>query len=190
MTKPRKTSCKHISNTRSYYDKKAKASPLKEKDYCLILQPKADHQGSKIAFRDFRWICPYLVEKVFPNNNYIVPQLNTNETQILPRIRLRKYNPEKPPEDNCQEAQWQADDNIVVPQDDINTIAWEAEIGGHLFDIPIIFTDPNAIDFDDSRTQGPDNVFVPRSYFYDSIDGQNKEICPNSDPSVPRTLMP
>ena len=30
-----------------YYDKKAKASPLKEKDYCFILQPKADHQGSK-----------------------------------------------------------------------------------------------------------------------------------------------
>ena len=30
-----------------YYDKKAKASPLEEKDYCFILQPKADHQGQK-----------------------------------------------------------------------------------------------------------------------------------------------
>ena len=30
-----------------YYDKKAKASPLKEKDYCFILQPKADHQRVK-----------------------------------------------------------------------------------------------------------------------------------------------
>ena len=30
---------------KKYYDKKAKASPLKEKDYCFILQPKADHQG-------------------------------------------------------------------------------------------------------------------------------------------------
>ena len=37
-----------------YHDKKAKASPLKEKDYCFILQPKADHQGSKIPFCDFR----------------------------------------------------------------------------------------------------------------------------------------
>ena len=79
-----------------YYDKKAKASPLKEKDYCFILQPKADHQGSKIPFRDFRWIGPYIVEKVLPNNNYIVRKLNTNKTQILHRIRLRKYNPEKP----------------------------------------------------------------------------------------------
>ena len=63
-----------------YYDKKAKASPLKEKDYCFILQPKTDHQGSKIPFRDFRWIGPYLVEKVLPNHNYIVRRLNTNKT--------------------------------------------------------------------------------------------------------------
>ena len=173
-----------------YYDKKAKASPLKEKDYCFILQPKADHQGSKLPFLDFRWIGPYIVEKVLPNNNYIVRKLNTNKTQILHRIRLRKYNPEKPPEDNYQEAQWQIDDNFVVPQDDLYTIAWEAEFGGHLFDIPIIYTDPNAIDFDDSHTQGPDTVIVPRSYFHDSSDGQNKETCPISDPSVPQTLLP
>ena len=99
------------------------ASPLKEKDYCFILQPKADHQGSKIPFRDFRWIGPYLVEKVLPNNNYIVRKLNTNKTQILRRVRLRKRNPEKPPEDNYQETQRQIDDNIVVPQDDLYTIA-------------------------------------------------------------------
>ena len=173
-----------------YYHKKAKASPLKEKDYFFILQPKADHQGSKIPFPDFRWIGPYLVEKILPNNNYIVRKLNTNKTQILHRIRLRKNNPEKPPEDNYQEAQWQIDDNIVVPQDDLYTIAWKAEFGGHLFDIPIIYTDPNAIDFDESLTQGPDTVIVPRSYFHDSSDGQNREICPISDPSVPQTLMP
>ena len=121
-----------------YYDKKAEASPLKEKDYCFILQPKADHQGSKVPSRDYRWIGPYLVQKVLPNNNYIVRKLNTNKTQIPHRIRLRKYNPEKPPEDNHQETQWQVDDNVVVPQDDLYKIAWEAEIGGHLFDIPII----------------------------------------------------
>ena len=71
-------------------DKKAKASPLKEKDYCFILQPKADHQRSKIPFRDFCWIGPCLVENVLPKNNYIVRKLNTNKTQILHRIRLRK----------------------------------------------------------------------------------------------------
>ena len=173
-----------------YYDKKAKASPLKEKDYCFILHSKADHQGSKILFRNFRWIGLYLVEKVLPNNNYIVRKPNTNETQSLHRILLRKNNPEKPPEDNHQETQWQVDDNIVVPQDDLYTIAWEAEFGGHLFDIPILYTDPNAIDFDDSHTQGPDTVIVPRSYFHDSSNGQNRETCPISDPSVPQTPNP
>ena len=69
----------YIKNKR-YYDKKSKASPLKEKDYCFILQPKSDHQGSKTTFRDFRWIGPYIVEKVLPNNNYIVGKLNTNKT--------------------------------------------------------------------------------------------------------------
>ena len=111
------------------YDKKAKSSPLKEKDYCYILQPKAHHQGSKIPFRDFRWIGPYLIEKVLPNSNYILRKLNTNKTQILHRIRLRKCNPEKLPEDKYQEAQWQIDDNIIIPQDDLYTIACEAEFG-------------------------------------------------------------
>ena len=155
-----------------------------------MLQPKADHQGSKIPFRDFRWIGPYLVEKVLPNNNYIVRKLNTNKTQILHRIRLRKYNPEKPPEDNHQETQWKVDDNMVVPQDDLYTIAWEAEFGGHLFNIPTIYTDPNAIDFDDSHTQGPDTVIVPRSHLHDSSNGQNRETRRISDPSVTRTLTP
>ena len=117
-------------------------------------------------------------------------KLNTNKTQILHRIRLRKYNPEKPPEDNHQETQWQVDDNIVVPQDDPYTIAWEAELGGHLFDIPIIYTHPNAIDFDDRHTQGPDTVIIPRSYFHELSNGQNRETCPISDPSVPQTPKP
>ena len=104
---------------KSYYDEKAKTSMLKEKDYCFILQPKADHQASKIPFRDFRWIGPYLVQKVLPNSFYIVRKLNTNKTQILHRIRLRKYNPEESLVDNYQEAQWQIDDDIVVPQDNL-----------------------------------------------------------------------
>ena len=173
-----------------YYNRKAKASPLKEKDYCFILQAKADHQGSKIPFCDFRSIGPYPVEKLLPNNNYILRKLNTNKTQILHRIRLRKYNPEKPSEDNYQETQWQIDDNIVVPQDDLYTIAWEAEFGEHLFDIPIIYTDPNAIDFDESHTQGPDTVIVPRSYFHDSSNSQNGETCSISDLSVSQTPKP
>ena len=49
---------------KAYYDKQANASKLKEADYVYILQPKADHQGSKIPFAEFRWIGPYIIEKV------------------------------------------------------------------------------------------------------------------------------
>ena len=114
-----------------------------------MFQPKADHHCSEIPFCDFRWIGPSLVEKVLPNRIYLVRKLNNNQTQILHQIRLRKYNPETPPEDNSQEAQWQVDDNIVVPQDDLLTLEKKVEFGGRLFDITIIYTDLNAIDFDE-----------------------------------------
>ena len=74
---------------KAYYDKKANATKLKQSDYVYILQPKADHQGSKIPFTDFRWIGPYIVEKVLPNKKYVVRKIGTNKTQILHRMRLR-----------------------------------------------------------------------------------------------------
>ena len=54
---------------KAYYDKKANASKLKEKQYMYILQPKADHQRSKTPFTELRWIGPYIVEKALPDNN-------------------------------------------------------------------------------------------------------------------------
>ena len=86
-----------------YYDEKAEASPLKEKDYCFILQPKADHQGSKIPFRDVHWFGLYHGQKILPNMKNNVRKLNTNKIQILHRIRIRKYNLEKSPEDTYPE---------------------------------------------------------------------------------------
>ena len=46
---------------KEYYDREAKAVPLIEDDYCFVLQPKADHQESKIPFRDYRWVGPFNV---------------------------------------------------------------------------------------------------------------------------------
>ena len=170
-------------NYKKFYDKKAKASPLEEKKL-LIFQPKADQQGSKLPFRDFRWTGLYLVENVLTTKNYILRKLNTNKFQILHRIRFRKYNLETQPHDNYQETQWQTDENTIILQDDLYTLAWEAEVEGHQFDIPFIYTHPKASDFDESHTQGPDTGFVPRSNFHDSSYGQNRENCSISDPSV------
>ena len=65
---------------KEYYDRKAKAAPLQQGDYCFILQSLADHQGSKTPFREFRWIGSYVIKNVLPNENYIVQKLNSNQT--------------------------------------------------------------------------------------------------------------
>ena len=117
---------------KEYYDRKAKAAPLKENEYCFVLQPKADNQGSKIPFRDYRWVGPFVVQKVLPNENYIVRRINTNKTQILHRIRLKKFVPNQPLEDNFREQQLQTDEEIVIPQDDLYVITWETDFGEQL----------------------------------------------------------
>ena len=117
---------------KEYYDRKAKAAPLKENEYCFVLQPKADHQGSKIPFRDYRWVGPFIVQKVLPNENYIVRRLNTNKTQILHRIRLKKFVPNQLLEDNFPEQRLQPDEEIVIPQDELYIITWETDFGEQL----------------------------------------------------------
>ena len=64
---------------KEFDDRKAKAAPLNEQDFCFILQPKADNQGSKIPFGDYHWGEPYRIEKVLPTDNYIVRRLSTNK---------------------------------------------------------------------------------------------------------------
>ena len=59
----RKNTMQAYIKYKAYYDKKANASKLKEADHVYILQPKADHQGSKIPFREFRRVGPYIIEK-------------------------------------------------------------------------------------------------------------------------------
>ena len=76
-----------------YYDKKATATPLKINDYCYVLNPKADNQSIKFAFKDCIWTGPYIVVKVLSNNNYVVRRTGTRYTQTLHRIRLRLYAP-------------------------------------------------------------------------------------------------
>ena len=117
---------------KEYYDRKAKAAPLRENDYCFVLQPKADHQGSKIPFRDYRWVGSFIVQKVLPYENYFVRRINTNKTQILHRICLKKFVPNQPLEDNVREQRLQPDEEIVIPQDDLYIITWETDFGEQL----------------------------------------------------------
>ena len=120
---------------KAYYDRKAKAAPLETTDYCYILNPKADTQATKIPFREFRWCGPYKIEKVLPNNNYIVRRLGTNKTQLLHRIRLRKFTPQAPLADIfVRETDWQKDDQMTIANDDLYAQSWNTKFGANPFD--------------------------------------------------------
>ena len=120
---------------KAYCDRKAKASPLETTDYCYILNPKADTQATKIPFREFRWQGPYKVEKALPNNNYIVRRLGTNKTQLLHRIRLRKFTPQAPLADIfVRESDWQKDDQMPVAHDYLYAQSWNTNFGPNPFE--------------------------------------------------------
>ena len=120
---------------KAYYDKKANASKLKEADYVYILQLKADHQSSKIPFTELRWIGPYIIEKLLPNNNYLVRKIDTNKTQVLHRMRMRQFTPRQPPVDitvNPQE--YKSDPEVSLNHDDLHSRAWELDFEQPIFD--------------------------------------------------------
>ena len=72
---------------KAHYDKTAKTTKPKEAEYVFVLHPKADQQGSKIRFMEFRCIGANIIEKVLSNNIYLVRKISTNKTQVLHRIR-------------------------------------------------------------------------------------------------------
>ena len=131
----RKNAMQAYINYKAYYDKKANASKLKRADYVYILQPKADHQGSKIPFTDFRWIGPYDIEKVLLNNNFLVHKIGTNKMQVLHRMRLRQFTNRQPiPDILITPCEWQPDPKIIIKHDDLYARAWECENEKPIFD--------------------------------------------------------
>ena len=131
----RKTTMQDCIKYKAFYDKEANASKLKKADYVCILQPKAEHQGSKIPFTDFRWIGPYIIEKVIPNNKYLVRKIGPKKTQILHRMRLRQFTPRQPPSDiPVTQREWQPDPEVVITHNDFYARAWECEYDEPIFD--------------------------------------------------------
>ena len=48
------------------------------------------------------------------------------------RIRLKKFVPNQPLEDNFREQRLQSDEEIIIPQDDLYVITWENDFGEQL----------------------------------------------------------
>ena len=72
------------------------------------------------------------MQKVLPNENYIVRWLNTNKTQILHRIRLKNFVSSQPLEDSFREERTQPDEEIIIPQDDLYILSWETNFNEQL----------------------------------------------------------
>ena len=131
----RKNTMQAYSKYKAYYDKKANASNFKEADYVYILQPKADHQRSKIPFTEFRWMGPYIVEKVLPNNKSLVLKMGTDKTQVLHRMRMRQFTPRQPPADIRVNAhEYKPDPEVSINDDDLYARAWENHYEQPIFD--------------------------------------------------------
>ena len=78
---------------------------------------------------------PHKLQKVLPNNKYIVRRLGTNKTQLLHRIRLRKLTPQAPLADIfVRENDWQKADQMPITNDDLYAQSWNTNFGSNPFD--------------------------------------------------------
>ena len=171
------------------YDRKVKAAPLKQNDSCFILQPIADHQGSKNPFREYRWTGHYIVERVLPNENYIVTKLRkTNKTQILHRIRLRKYEPRSVLPDNRPEGNLQPDEEILIPQDDLYVITWETVFGD--FPTPSLHDKDSAHDHSGYRDQILTDVDLRSTSLENDTDAAHEQPGRETFPTDHRSASP
>ena len=98
------------------------------------MQPKADPQGSKIPFTEFRWIGPYIIEKALPNKNYLVHKIGTNKTQVLHRMRMRQITPRQPPANiTVKPQEYKSDPEVSLHHDDLYARAWEYDFQQPIF---------------------------------------------------------
>ena len=115
----RKNTMQAYIKYKTYYDKKANASQPKEADYVYILQLKADHQGSKIPFTEFRWIGPHNIKNVLPKNKYLVRKIGT-KTLVLHWMRMRQFTSRQPPADiTVKPQEYKSDPEVSLHHDDL-----------------------------------------------------------------------
>ena len=79
---------------RTYYDKKARAQPLKVNDFVFLLDSKCDSQSIKEEFELFHWQNPYRVLNVLSNSNYIIRKGGSLKTQYVHTMRLNPLKPD------------------------------------------------------------------------------------------------
>ena len=88
-----------------------------------------------MLFIDFRWIGPYVIQKVLPDNNYLVRKIGSNKTQVLYRLRLRQFTPRQHiPEIQITPREWKPDPEDIIKHADSYARAWKCEYEKSIFD--------------------------------------------------------
>ena len=129
------TPFKLISNTKRNMIKKTNVSKLKEQQYVHVLQPKAEHQGNKFPFTDFRWIGPCTVEKAFPYYNYLVRKIAAKKTRVLYCMKLRLFTPRQHTHDiQVTSQECTPDPKDILKHDDLYARVWKTEYETPIFD--------------------------------------------------------
>ena len=78
---------------------------------------------------------PYIVEKVLPNNNYLVRKFGTDKTQVLHRMRIRQFTPRQPPADiRVNSHEHKPDPEVSINHVYLYARAWEHHYEQPIFD--------------------------------------------------------
>ena len=154
--------CKRTLNTRPIMIKRPTLQNLKKQNMYTSYSRKADHQGSKIPFTEFRWIGPYIIEKVLPNNIYLVRKIGINKTEVLHRMRMRQFTPRQPPADIAvKPQQYKSDPEVSLHHDDLYARAWE-----YAFEQPIF-------DAENDKAAPPNLQEIPVQFDYSTVEMRN-----------------
>ena len=88
-----------------------KASQLKEQDYVYVLQPKADHQGSKILIK----------------SNQLVRKVGTDKTQVHHIMGLARSFKQPMPDVKTTSQEGKPDPEVIIKHDNLYARAWECD---------------------------------------------------------------
>ena len=97
-----------------------------------MLQQKADHQGGKKPFTEFRLLGSYIILKLLPNNKYPVRRIFTNKNASYSLHANASVH--TPPTPSGHKKEWKHDPEVSLQHDDFYARAWECEYEKSIFD--------------------------------------------------------
>ena len=115
---------------------KVRIVPFASKRIRLRTPKKADHRVSKTPFLDFLWTWLNIVDKLFPNDNYLVQKSYNLDNSNLPENMLQMIQLKRTTRRHLS-----GKERAIRRQNHLNKLAWKAKFGDPVFDTFIKKTD-------------------------------------------------